>query len=138
MNIFIKTYHMVKDIIQLPKTIARKAEEKKIQEELKKEEQARKEKLLKETIGSVSTIEQAQAAIGMDDKKVDKSNLFVFNYEVKDENGKTIKSSFQAKSKNEVENFLINEGYQVIKVEPQKEGTLNNILNISFGKKIKR
>ncbi len=136
-NIFIKVYHVVKDVILFPKTIKRVVEENRIKAELKKEEEARKEKLLKETIGSVSSIEQAQAVIGLNTAPVDKSNLFTFNYVAKDEYGKIIKSSFMAKNMQEVENFLINEGYEVIKVEPQKEGTLNNLLNTSIGKKIK-
>ena len=136
-NIFIKVYHIVKDVILFPKTIKKVIEENRIKAELKKEEDARKEKLLRETIGSVSSIEQAQAVIGLNNAPVDKSNLFTFNYVAKDEYGKVIKSSFMAKSMQEVENFLINEGYQVIKVEPQKEGTLNTLLNTSIGKKIK-
>ena len=136
-NIFIKVYHVVKDVILFPKTIKKVIEENRIKAELKKEEEARKEKLLRETIGSVSSIEQAQAVIGLNNTPVDKSNLFTFNYVAKDEYGKIIKSSFMAKSMQEVENFLINEGYQVIKVEPQKEGTLNTLLNTSIGKKIK-
>ena len=136
-NIFIKVYHVVKDVILFPKTIKKVIEENRIKAELKKEEEARKEKLLRETIGSVSSIEQAQAVIGLNNTPVDKSNLFTFNYVAKDEYGKVIKSSFMAKSMSEVENFLINEGYQVIKVEPQKEGTLNTLLNTSIGKKIK-
>ena len=137
MDFFIKTYHVVRDILLFPKTISKKIEEQKIKNELKKEEEARQAKLLKETIGSVSSVEQVQAIMGNDLVKEDKSNLFTFNYVAKDEYGKTIKSSFQAKTITEVENFLVNEGYQIIKVEPQKEGTFNNILNKSIGKKIR-
>ena len=137
MNIFIKTYHMVKDIANLPQIIKKKLEDRKIAAELKREEDLRKEKLLKETIGSVSTVEQAQVALGLNTENIDKSNLFVFDYVAKDEFGKQIKSSLQAKNINEVENFLTNEGYTIVKIEPRKEGTLNSILNTSIGTKIK-
>ena len=50
-NVFIKVYHVVKDIVLFPKTISRIVEEKKIERQLKREEEQRKEKLLKETIG---------------------------------------------------------------------------------------
>lgn len=136
-NIFIKVYHVVKDVVLFPKTIKRVLDENRIKREKAREEEARKEKLLKETIGSVSSVEQAQAIIGLNTAPVDKSNLFTFNYVAKDEYGKVIKSSFMAKNMQEVQNFLINEGYEVIKVEPQKEGALNNILNMSIGKKIR-
>ena len=136
MNIFIKVYHIVKDIILFPKTIARELEKKRIKDEIRKEKEARQERLLRETVGSVSNIEQAQAMIDGTDTKEDKSNLFTFNYVAKDERGKIVKSSFDAKSISEVENFLKNEGYEVVKVEPKKDNFLS-ALSKPIGGKIK-
>ena len=95
MNIFIETYHLVKKIIDLPKKIADDYKAKQVAEELKKEQEERSKRLIAETMGTVSSVEQAHASI--EAKKEDKSNLFTFNYIVKDSSGKQIKGSFDAK-----------------------------------------
>ena len=134
MNIFIETYHIVKKVIDLPKNIIYNAKQKKMLEELKEEQDERKRKLLEETIGTVSSVEQAEAALN--EKNPARENLFTFNYVAKDSQGKTVKSSFEAKTITEVEAFLTNEGYEVIKVEPQKSNILTMNINL-FGTKMK-
>ncbi len=134
MNIFIETYHLVKKIIDLPKKIADDYKAKQVAEELKKEQEERSKRLIAETMGTVSSVEQAHASI--EAKKEDKSNLFTFNYIVKDSVGKQIKGSFDAKTISEVEAFLTNEGYEIVKVEPQKKGALSMDINL-FGTRLK-
>lgn len=133
MNIFIGTYHIARDILYFPKTLINNLKRKKLMDELKEEQELRKKKLLEETIGSVSTVEQAEQLLK--DNKQSQEDLITFDYTVKDERGKIIKSSFDAKSISEVEAFLNNEGYEIIKVVPRKKSILN--MEISLGGKIK-
>ena len=134
MNIFIESYHLVKKVIDLPKTIVENERQRKLEEQLRKEQDARKKKLLKETIGAVSSIEQAEQLLESDDKK-DQGEQLTFNYTVRDERGKIIKSSFDAKSSSEVEAFLNNEGYEIINIDLKKKSILD--MEISFGGRIK-
>lgn len=134
MNIFIKTYHMFRRIVFFPKELYDKYQQKKIEQELKKEQEERKKKLLQETIGTISSVEQVQESLN--EKKIDKKDLVTFNYTVKNEHGEVIRNSFDAKSISEVEAFLINEGYEIVKIEPKKKYSLD--MNISlFGKRLK-
>lgn len=133
MNIFIETYHIVRSVFYLPNTLIEKYKQNKLQQQLEKEQEARKKKLLQETIGAVSSIEQAETLL--DSEKKD-TNLFQFSYTVKNSNGKTVKGVFDAKSISEVESFLVNEGYEVIKVEPLKKNALTMDLNL-FGSRLK-
>ena len=133
MNIFIGSYHIVKRILNLPKTIIEQEKKRKIQQEIKKEQDARKKKLLEETIGTISSVEQASESLN--NKKTKQEGLYTFNYTVKDEHGKIIKSSFDAKSSSEVEAFLNNEGYEIIKIELKKKSFLD--AEITLGAKIK-
>ena len=136
MNIFIGTYHIVKKILLSPKTALDNYKAKKLKEEIAKEQAERKRKLVQETIGSISTVEQEIDKLEQPEKKEDK-NLFTFDYTVKDEHGKTIKSSFEAKTITEVEAFLTNEGYEIIKIEPRKKGSILNANITLFGSKIR-
>ena len=58
MNIFIETYHLVKKILLSPKTALEKYKSKKLEEEKEQEQAERKRKLVQETIGSISNVEQ--------------------------------------------------------------------------------
>ena len=119
MNIFIETYHLVKKGIDLPGNLIAKHKQEKLLREQQIEQEERARRLLQETMGTVSTVEQAQASLN--EQAVPKENLFTFNYIVKDSSGKQIKGSFDAKTITEVEVFLTNEGYEIVKVEPQKK-----------------
>lgn len=134
MNIFIETYHLVKKVFNLPKTIIDDYKARQVAEELKIEQEERAKRLLAETMGTVSSVEQTQADI--EAKKENRSNLFTFNYIVRDSSGKQIKGSFDAKTITEVEAFLTNEGYQVVKVEPQKKNAFTMDINL-FGNRLK-
>jgi len=133
MNIFIETYHLVKKGIDLPSNLIAKYKQDKLLREQKIEQEERARRLLQETMGTVSSIEQAQ--VELENEKVNNENLFTFNYVVKDSSGKQIKGSFDAKTITEVEAFLANEGYEVVKVEPQKKNALTMDINL-FGNKL--
>lgn len=134
MNIFIETYHLVKKVIDLPKTLTEKHKQQQILREQKIEQEERQRRILAETMGTVSTVEQAQATLA--DNKISKEHLFKFNYIVKDHGGKQIKGTIEAKTITEVEAFLTNEGYEVIKVEPQKKNSFTMDITL-FGGKLK-
>ena len=55
MNIFIETYHMVNNIIHLPKKIIDARKEAKIKQELLLEKEERQKKLLQETANTISS-----------------------------------------------------------------------------------
>jgi len=134
MNIFIGTYHIVKSIFLFPVTLYNNIVRKRLQDELKEEQELRKKKLLQETAGTISNVEQTEENIINTNNN--ERELFTFNYVVKDEYGKTIRNSFEAKSISEVEAFLINEGYEIVKIEPKKNNSID--LNVSlFGNKLK-
>ncbi len=128
MNIFIETYHMVNNIIHLPRKIIDARKEAKIKQELLLEKEERQKKLLQETANTISSTSNVDKLL--EDKNADKTDLITFNYQVKSDTGKIIKSSFDAKSISEVEAFLINEGYEIIKIEPRKKFSLD--MNISL------
>lgn len=66
----------------------------------------------------------------MHDGKGDKEGLLTFNYVVKNNYGQTIKSSFDAKSRSEVEAFLLNEGYTIVSITPKKKTVLDMEINL--------
>lgn len=133
MNIFIVTYHMVRGIFSFPTKILGTSKQKKIQKELEEERQERQKKILQETVSSNS-----KASELLTDKVVDKKDLVTFNYQVKNDMGKVIKSSFEAKNISEVEAFLVNEGYEIIKIEPKKKYGLDLGMNVNlFGTHIR-
>ncbi len=123
MNIFIETYHIVKNVFNFPMKLVRNMKQKKIENELLEEKARRQEKLLQETVKAGSLADSNTTS-------VDKKDLVVFDYQVRDEYGKVIKSSFEAKSVSEVEAFLTNEGYEVIKIQPKKKFSLD--MNVSL------
>lgn len=63
------------------------------------------------------------------DNLVDLGKKTSFRYVVKSPSGQTIKSKFDAYSIEEVYNFLKNEGYQVVSVEPRKPYDIDIMLN---------
>ena len=134
MNIFIGTYHMVKNIFSFPIRLVQRSKEQQIQKELLIEKEERQKKLLKETMGTISSSGNMEEMLA--DQKENKKELTTFNYQVKNEAGKIIKSSFDAKSISEVEAFLTNEGYEVIKIEPRKKFSLDMNLSL-FGTRFK-
>ena len=135
MNVFIETYHIVKKIIDYPKRLLEKQKEEKLLREQKIEQEERNKRLLAETMGTISSVEAAKESLN-GKETIDRSNLFTFNYVVKDAMGHTIKGSFDAKTISEVEAFLTNEGYQVVKIEPQKKNILTMDITL-FGGKMK-
>ena len=100
MNIFISTYHIVRDIFSFPLKIVAQSKKKQIQKELLEEQEKRQKQLLQETIGTISSTSKAEELLT--DKTQDKKDLVTFNYQVKNDMGKIIKSSFDAKSISEV------------------------------------
>ena len=132
MNIFESVYHAIRNIFTAPfkpmkkKRAIRKAREKEHQ------------KMIEETMVNASALkkketrELLQQDLG---QEVDRSDLITFKYVVKNRAGQTIKSSFDAKSKSEVEAFLHNEGYTIVSIEPLKKNILN--MEINMGSKLK-
>lgn len=120
---FIDTYHLVRNILLTPQRLVDNFKQRKLENELLKEKEERKRKQIEETIGEV-------------DKSANRQNLFTFLYRVKNSSGKVVNGSLEAKTISEVEVFLKNEGYEIIKIEPKKSNPLTMDIAI-FGKKIK-
>lgn len=141
MNVFISVYHVLNDIFISPlQGLLGKG---KTREERKKDKEAKK---VKESTDLMSeAIKNATSLSGKDTSEVlknvlndgegDSEGLSTFNYVIKDSYGKTIKSTFDARSRSEVEAFLINEGYQVESIELKKKTKLD--MEITFGLKFK-
>lgn len=134
MNIFIGTYHIVKKVFGFPKKLLTELKKDKIKKELLDEQQKRQEQLIKETISNISPTSKTEEL--MENKFIDKKDLITFNYQVKNDRGKTVKSSLTAKNIDEVETFLINEGYEIIKIAPQKNTSL--AINITIGSRLSK
>lgn len=138
MNIFIAVYHVIKDILHFPISVINSIKNRSI-EKARKEELANK-KMMQETIENSTSFAGDNAQEILEEvntsDKVDKSDLITFNYVVTNDIGQEIKSSFDAKSKSEVEAFLTNEGYKVISIEPKKKGFLDLDVNL-FGTRMR-
>lgn len=139
MNIFVSIYHVLKDLVLFPvnaiKNLGKSKEER---QQLKQEkEKSEQTDLMSEAIKNATSLSGNDTSevikSVMNDGKGDKSDLLTFNYVVKDSYGKQIKSSFDAKSKSEVEAFLINEGYTIESIELKKKTKLD--MEINFGLK---
>ena len=63
MNIFIETYHLVKKVIDYPKTLIEKQKQDKIAREQKIEQEERNKRLIAETMGTISTVEAARESL---------------------------------------------------------------------------
>ena len=134
MNLFIGTYHIVRDTFTFPLKLIENLKKRQIQKELMEEREDRQQQLLQETIGTISSEKNEEI---LKDKESDRKDLITFNYRVRNDVGKIIKSSFDAKSISEVEAFLTNEGYEIIKIEPRKKFDLNVDLTI-FGSRLSK
>ena len=59
-----------------------------------------------------------------------------FKYKVKDIDGKIIESFFDAENKIDVESFLLNKGYEIIKIEEDKLSTSLGLANMATSQKM--
>lgn len=133
MNIFIETYHIVRNLFSLPMRLIESQKSKQIEKEKLLEQEQRQKQLLKETMDTISSTSNVEELLV--DQILEQQSLITFNYKVKNEDGKIITSSFEAKSINEVEAFLTNEGYEVVSIEPKKKFSLD--MNLTIGTKLK-
>lgn len=122
MNIFISVYHLVRSVLLFPKNLFEKKKNQKLIEEKRQEDLKRQERNLKDTnTVTTNSLKQSEQLI-QDNKKQEKEQAerITFNYEVINEFGQTIKSSFDAINENEVRAYLLNEGYKIVKIEAIK------------------
>ncbi len=136
MNIFISVYHVFRDLFSSLKNIKINLE-KGANKKLKEKERQEKEKdLMSEALKNASSLsgQDTNEALKdvLEDRKGNKEELLTFDYIVKDSYGKQIKGSFDAKSKNEVEAFLVNEGYKIVSIELKKKTKWNMEINIGL------
>ncbi len=135
MNIFISVYHVLRDLFISPFQRSVKSKE---QTKKNKKKKAVKEDqdLMSEALKNASSLSgkdtNAKLKNVLEDRKSNKEELLTFNYVVKDSYGKTIKSSFDAKSRNEVEAFLVNEGYKVESIELKKKTKWDMEINLGL------
>lgn len=122
MNIFISVYHFVRDVLLLPKNLLEKSKNKKLLAEKREEDLKRMERKEQVSTGKQVNAEEATSNIINEVKEEPKEQVqrITFKYEVVNEYGQTIKSSFDAINENEVRAYLINEGYKVVNIEPIK------------------
>ena len=121
-NIFIRTYHMVRNIFTFPFRALNKNKKQKLIDEKMREDFKRDERLREERGENTQTNNNNQV------------KRTVFDYEIINNYGQTIKSSFDAYTESEVRAFLINEGYQVVSITPRSK--LNMEIHLFGGKKI--
>src|SRR5574344_778138 len=128
MKIFTSVYHAVKSFFALPtKLINNKSKTKKIEKETSNpsntlDEFKKNSAQLNEAIAS-SQVNRGNAF--KEGEQKEKKERITFNYVVKNDIGQIIKSSFDAGSLSEVKAFLINEGYEVVSIEPRKSMNFN-------------
>ncbi len=120
MNLFIQVYHIVRDILHLPLRLHENTRQKKLVEEVKEEEKARNERRQQEQGVATEEKKPEEIAIKKQDGAAGELKRINFNYVVVNSFGQTIKSSFEAASESEVRAFLINEGYKIVSITPQK------------------
>lgn len=131
MNIFISVYHVLRDLFISPFK-ATKGPKQKRGEKVNTNKDLMSEAIKNATSLSGKDTKETLKSV-LQDGENNKEELLTFNYVVKDSYGKTIKSSFEAKSKSEVEAFLTNEGYKVESVELKKKTKWD--MEINFGLK---
>jgi len=114
MNIFISVYHIVRSILLFPKHLIEKKRQEKLLEEKRQEDLKRMERNKEEQVST------EKETIIREEKQEEKEEVkrITFNYEVVNDFGQTIKSSFDAINENEVRAYLINEGYKIISITP--------------------
>ena len=125
MNIFISIYHGIQKIFAFPANLFKKKDKNDKKEEKHKKTTTTDQDLMAEALKNASSFEGETSKV-LEETNTDKSNLVTFNYVVKNEAGQTIKSSFDAKTRNEVEAFLTGEGYTIVSIEAQKKNFLNS------------
>lgn len=138
MKIFTSVYHAVKSFFALPtKLINNKSKTKKIEKET-----SNPSNTLDEFKKNSAQLNEATASSQVntgnafkDGEQKEKKERITFNYVVKNDIGQIIKSSFDAGSLSEVKAFLINEGYEVVSIEPRKSMNFN--IEIGGAKKLK-
>lgn len=127
MNIFISVYHAVRAIFLLPKKLFTSNKDKKLKKEKDKEQQDRIARIQEEIkqqakgIDNKSTTDKTKETTedGLD-SLIERKRV-AFDYIVKNDMGQTLKGSFDALSESEVKAFLINEGYEIVSISPQKK-----------------
>lgn len=136
MNIFISVYHVIRDLFIAPFKALKGDNGEKISKEERKKRKQEKETsdMMSEAIKNASSLSGKDTNKVLDkimtDGKTDKEDLVTFNYVVKNDYGQTIKSSFDAKSKSEVEAFLLNEGYKIESITAKEKSKWNIDINI--------
>ena len=127
MQPFIFIYHFVRGVFRLPKTILDYSYtgfiaviDKVTRGNRNKKRLNNKQEISNEEEALENIIPKEITSINQNQIRETQGNPISFRYEVKTSAGQTIKSVFEAYSKDEVYNFLTNEGYQVIKIEPRK------------------
>ncbi len=117
MNIFIRTYHMVRSIIMLPKKLLKEAKEPKDETKVDATDE-----LMRDTARNVATNNPNDvfSQVANRNHQAEGMKRITWNYVVKNDYGQTIRSVFDAYSKSEVEAFLVNEGYTIVSIEPRK------------------
>lgn len=125
MNIFISVYHGVRSLFLLPKKLLTSSKDKQLKKEKEKEQQDRIARIQEEIkqqskgIDSKKTTSTETSEDGLD-SLIERKRVS-FDYVVKNDMEQTLKGSFDALSESEVKAFLINEGYEIISITPQKK-----------------
>lgn len=86
----------------------------------------------KENNNNVTALKERKVLTGKESITGREHKYYTFNYTIKLNNGKLYKNSFDAPNINEVERFLKNEGYEVVKIVPRSKYDID----ISFGNKL--
>ncbi|MEG1495460.1 MAG: type II secretion system F family protein [Bacilli bacterium] len=115
MNIFIRTYHMVKTIIDLPMKMI-----KQVKNPQKETDNQKVERMVAEIKQNTSGVTLNKAVVKRNRNEELGLKKITFNYTVKNDFNQIFKSSFDAYSKSEVEAFLTNEGYTILLIEARK------------------
>lgn len=130
MNVFVFVYHKVRDVITFPVRFVKQLKNKKLLREVEEEERKREARMVEQDIASpaASTLPKEEQIIQerpTAKKKTEEAKRITFDYEVVNQYGQTIKSSFDALTESEVRAFLINEGYKIIKIAPRTKFNWN-------------
>ncbi len=117
---FILIYHLVDKVFQIPKKVLTYAHsgvlavlDKFSIEKEKKEEEV--PDILEEVPSEIKGLRPKKKSLEKD------PTLLPFRYTIRLSNGKKANGTFEGHSLNEVRDFLTNEGYEVLKVEPRKK-----------------
>jgi len=121
MNIFIFTYHKVRDFFTFPIRWVKNSKNRKLVAEVREEQRKKLEKTLAETVKG----EENEKPLENQEPENEGLKRITFDYEVVNQNGQTVKSSFDAQTESEVRAFLINEGYKIVKITPRSKWSLN-------------